>query len=145
VALFTKRDRIAIGIIMILIVAGWAVRYFIGRATAPEPVVIHSAVPLPAAFVSPETTGVASLPLAAPLDLNTATAGELAGLPLIGPAKAAAIIAYREVHGPFRRVDDITDVPGIGPATLARIRSGIAIAPSSDKPEPADSTVSYEK
>jgi competence protein ComEA len=52
----------------------------------------------------------------------------------IGPAKAAAIVEHRRVHGPFRTVDQLVNVKGIGPATLelnrARIMVGAAPAPA---------------
>ena len=60
-----------------------------------------------------------------PLDLNRATAGELTGLPGIGPARAAAIVRWRETHGPFRRAEDLLAVPGIGPGTVERLRGRV--------------------
>ena len=57
------------------------------------------------------------------MDLNRATAGELESLPGIGPALARRIISFREDHGPFRTLDDLVQVPGIGPKVLADIRS----------------------
>ena len=62
-----------------------------------------------------------------PVDLNTANATELDALPGVGPATAAAIIAYRRQHGPFQRVDDLADVAGIGPAKLAQIRPHVRV------------------
>ncbi len=58
----------------------------------------------------------------APVDLNRATLAELDTLPGVGPATATAIIAWRDEHGRFRRVDDLLEVPGIGPARLERLR-----------------------
>jgi competence protein ComEA len=60
---------------------------------------------------------------AAPLDLNHASAGELDRLPGIGPAKAQAIVAYRDSHGPFRSGADLAGVPGIGPSLAARLQN----------------------
>lgn len=59
---------------------------------------------------------------AAPIDLNTATADELDGLPGVGPSTAAAILEYRDRSGPFRAVDDLDQVAGIGPTRLERLR-----------------------
>ena len=57
------------------------------------------------------------------VNINTAGASELEALPGIGPALAARIVEYRDGHGPFASVDDLTDVPGIGPAKLEALRS----------------------
>lgn len=59
--------------------------------------------------------------LAAPLDVNTASAAELEALPGVGPVRAQAIVDHRAAHGPFDDLDDLDDVPGIGPATLANL------------------------
>lgn len=57
------------------------------------------------------------------LDINSASVQLLAErLPGIGPVKARAIVAYREEHGSFATIDALTDVRGIGPATLEKIR-----------------------
>ena len=57
-----------------------------------------------------------------PIDLNAATAEELDSLPGVGPATAAAILAYREQNGPFASVEDLLDVRGIGDAKLEQLR-----------------------
>lgn len=56
------------------------------------------------------------------VNVNAATAPELAQLPGLGPATAARIIDHRRTHGPFRQPEDLLDVPGIGPATLEQMR-----------------------
>jgi len=56
------------------------------------------------------------------LDLNRASAADLEQLPGIGPAKAKAIVEHRERYGPFRSVDDLLNVKGIGPKLLERVR-----------------------
>lgn len=63
------------------------------------------------------------------LDLNRASTGDLERLPGIGPARARAIVRWREVHGRFRSVDDLLEVSGIGPATLERLRPLVAAGP----------------
>lgn len=57
------------------------------------------------------------------IDINAADAAELAAvLPGIGPSKARAIVEWRQANGPFRSVEQLLEVPGIGPATLQNIR-----------------------
>lgn len=56
------------------------------------------------------------------LDPNRARAQDLARLPGIGISVAQAIVGYREAEGAFSRTEDLLEVPGVGPATLARIR-----------------------
>lgn len=88
---------------------------------------------------------LAPLAWAGSININTATAAELEGLPGIGPSKAAAIVEYRTQNGPFASVDQLDNVAGIGPATLAGLRDaatvgdGTGAAPSTD-PAPAAST-----
>ncbi len=52
------------------------------------------------------------------ININTATAEQLIKLKRIGPKYAEKIIQYRETNGPFKAVEDITNVKGIGPKTV---------------------------
>jgi competence protein ComEA len=56
------------------------------------------------------------------VDLNDARRAELLQLPGVGPSLAARIEEYRQKNGAFRSVDDLRNVPGIGPTTLERLR-----------------------
>ena len=58
--------------------------------------------------------------------LASATAEQLAALDGIGPALAARIVAYRQQHGGFHSVDELGDVPGIGPVKLEALRGHVA-------------------
>lgn len=59
------------------------------------------------------------------VDINSANVQELMTIPGIGPSKAAAIIQYREEHGPFGSPDAITEVSGIGQKTFEKLESFI--------------------
>jgi competence protein ComEA len=59
------------------------------------------------------------------IDINTADARTLERLPGIGPKTAEAIIRYREQEGPFRCVEDLLSVKGIGPAKLEAIKDQV--------------------
>lgn len=67
------------------------------------------------------------------IDINSASAGELERLPGIGPAKSTAIVQYRERAGPFASVDQLTEVSGIGPKTLEKIRNYVAVGGQSGR------------
>jgi len=122
-ALFTKGDRIAIAFIAVLILTGWGIRLALHRSEEADDIrVIRNAIKLPASL---DTLAVEFEDIYSPVDINNANASELETLPLIGSVKAAAIIDYREEHGPFLETEDIMKVPGIGPATYEKIKKQI--------------------
>jgi competence protein ComEA len=75
-----------------------------------------------AAGTAGATTGAASGTAGGKIDLNTATAEQLDTLPGVGPATAQKIVADRTANGPFRSVEDLLRVPGIGPAKLEALK-----------------------
>jgi len=56
------------------------------------------------------------------VDVNRADWPEMLQLPGLGKTLARRVLSERRQHGPFRDVDDLVRVPGIGPKTLERIR-----------------------
>lgn len=69
-----------------------------------------------------ETAGVS----AALVNINTASSAELQRLPGVGPSRAQAIIAQRE-RRPFRRIEEIMRVKGIGRATFRELRPRLTV------------------
>ncbi len=67
--------------------------------------------------------------LIGPVDINRATIEELSALPGIGTKTANDITAYRQLNGPFRNLEDIMNVKGIGRKTYEEIKTLIAIGP----------------
>lgn len=61
------------------------------------------------------------------VNINTAGADELASLPGIGPALAKRIIDYRTQNGPFKRIDDLIAVKGLGSKMLDKIRQRLSV------------------
>lgn len=79
----------------------------------------------PAPLPSPTSGGPGGGGIGAPpavVNLNTATGEQLDTLRGVGPATASAIIEWRTNNGPFKTVDDLEQVPGIGPAKLEQLR-----------------------
>jgi competence protein ComEA len=62
------------------------------------------------------------------LDLNTATQEELVALPGLGPTKAQAIIDYRNAH-PFKTIDEVRNVRGIGDHLYESLKGKITVGP----------------
>jgi len=76
--------------------------------------------------------------LAGPVNLNSADAATLAKeLDGIGPAKAQAIVEYRQKNGPFRSAEDLLKVDGIGDKVLEQNRSNIRLNGGAAAPAPA--------
>ncbi len=65
------------------------------------------------------------------LDVNRATRAELRLIPGIGDSLAQRVIDQRERNGPFKSVDDLRQVSGIGPKTLERVRPHLFVAADS--------------
>jgi len=63
----------------------------------------------------------------APVNLNTATAEELDTLPGVGPVTAQSILDWRAQNGAFTSVQDLLEVDGIGPATLAKLSPHVTV------------------
>lgn len=104
----------------VLFTAGW---FFAGQ-TESEPYTVtvqQAAVSDASSAAQPETADTQqpdSLLEGERIPVNTADVYELDRLPGIGPAKAQAIVTYREEHGPFQSTEELLEVSGIGQATL---------------------------
>ena len=97
------------------------------------PTTVASVVPGASQPAATSVAGPAGEPLSATtvpatkVNINTATAAELDTLPGIGPTTARAIIDHRRTKGPFRRVEDLMNVAGIGPTRFARIKPLVSV------------------
>jgi competence protein ComEA len=79
----------------------------------------------------------ASADSARPVNINTASASELAAINGLGEVKAKAIVAYREQKGPFKSVDELKDVKGIGEHMLAKLRPQVTLGAAAEAPSGA--------
>jgi competence ComEA-like helix-hairpin-helix protein len=90
------------------------------------------------------SVGVLILCLSAPLargeeipkiDLNKATLSQLNGLPGIGPVIAERILELREKSGPFKRIEDLMNIRGIGEKKFLKLKDLITIKPPKQESE----------
>lgn len=83
---------------------------------------------------------------ATPVNINTADAETIAkSLDGIGLAKAKAIVAFRDEHGPFKSVADLEQVKGIGAATLERNHDAILLSGEGAKADAAPAKPKHAK
>jgi len=61
------------------------------------------------------------------VSINSATLEELMRLSGIGEAKAKDIIEYRNANGPFKKIEDLMEIPGIGESIFAKIKENITL------------------
>lgn len=66
------------------------------------------------------------------VNLNNASAADLERLPGIGPATAARIVEYRQKNGAFKKIEDLMNVRGIGEKTFLSLKPLITVAPPKD-------------
>ncbi|MEM0913646.1 MAG: helix-hairpin-helix domain-containing protein [Planctomycetota bacterium] len=95
----------------------WAVALVVGVLVVAG--ATRLARPVDREMLVPEPTGYR-------LSINIASAGELEALPGVGPALASAIVAHRDVDGPFANPAALQAVSGIGPKTAARVELWVA-------------------
>ena len=106
------------GILLYQVFFQGPVIYQKSREDRPESSVFSSSEPEPSASSDTAVTLI---------NLNTATAEELDTLPGIGPARAQAIITYREEQGEFYTIEQVMEVDGIGEGIFEQIREFITV------------------
>lgn len=78
--------------------------------------------------------GMMVFPVFAAVNINTATQSELESVKGLGPAKAKAIIAYREANGAFKSVDELDKVKGFGKSSIDKLRGDLSTEADKAKP-----------
>ena len=72
-----------------------------------------------------------------PININTASVAELDALPGIGAKTAALIIEYRQKNGPFKKIEELMNVRGVGEKNFLKLRTQISVgAPKADRAVP---------
>ncbi|HEX9727600.1 MAG TPA: ComEA family DNA-binding protein [Gemmatimonadales bacterium] len=136
-----RSDHRAAALLVTLAALGVVVRWVVAVPGAPGAVGYRSDVgvrtPLDSVAARAEA---ASRPLgpAEVIDPNTASASELMRLPRVGAGLAARIVTHRETRGPFRTLDEIGAVPGIGQAVLDAIQPHVRLPVAGARPRKAE-------
>jgi competence protein ComEA len=75
---------------------------------------------------SPARAGAALVP-GATVNINTASAAELDALPGIGAKTAALIVEYRQKNGPFKKIEELMNVRGVGEKNFLKLKAQITV------------------
>ena len=62
------------------------------------------------------------------VNLNSATAAQIASLPGIGPKTADLVVQYRQKNGPFKKIEEIMNVRGVGEKSFLKIKDRLSVA-----------------
>ena len=101
--------------VLTLVVFAVAIAALPGSAAAQEkPAAASKAVARPA--------------IAGPINVNTASASDFEGLPGIGPAMAARIVEYRQKNGPFKKLEDLMNVRGLGEKNFLKLKPQLTLS-----------------
>jgi competence ComEA-like helix-hairpin-helix protein len=101
-------------------------------------VVAPLALALALLLAGPAALAAKKKPPLRPINLNTATSAELQQVPGIGPSTADKILKMRKSYGPFKSVDDLRAIKGIGPKRLEKMRRYLTVStPTTAKKPPA--------
>jgi competence protein ComEA len=82
-------------------------------------------------------TAAKASPAAGVVNLNTASAADLEGLPGIGAKTAARIIEYRQKNGPFKKIEELMNVRGVGEKNFLKLKPQISVAAKAEGATPA--------
>ncbi len=147
----TRRETHALAFVLLFLAAGLGIRHVRYHLIPYDPAYYAEIDRLVAAAPTGEDSSAAA-PLLLPADMgmtptdsleqpmkpptagalrvniNTATAAELERLPRIGPKTAERIVAFRETNGPFRRVEDLMLIRGIGEKTFEGLRAYVVVS-----------------
>ena len=88
-----------------------------------------------AAAQQPKATPLVEKP-ATVVNLNTATVADLEQLPGVGPTTAARIVEYRVKRGPFKKIEELMNVQGIGEKSFLKLKAQITVASPNATPAP---------
>jgi competence protein ComEA len=133
----TRHEGLAVLTLAGLFLLGLTVRHVQEQQTPPlatDSLVVQSTADAASQSAS-ESAPPATSPTPSaetPLNVNTASRDALKALPGIGPVLSKRIEAYRSSQRPFRHVDELTRVSGIGPKTLETLRPMVRVTASSD-------------
>lgn len=124
-----KKPAVGVLVLLTSVFAAFTAGFFVGRHLNRAPVRIWQPA-VQDEDLTTESDNQDTFPIMEPIfaetppqivNINTATVQDLENLPGIGPVMAQRIVDYRDAHGPFQTVEELTKVKGIGENKLEEL------------------------
>jgi competence ComEA-like helix-hairpin-helix protein len=123
---FTKNEQKILLFLAVLFVSGTAIKIY-RAAIAPPHDTSYDYRDSDSVFAARSVPAAPSSLRQQPVNINTAGIEELDGLPGVGPAMARQIVEYRTNHGPFKSLQELRSIKGMGPKKLEKLQPMVTV------------------
>ena len=124
--MFTKKEKNIILIVALILLLG-AVGFVVRKVIKKQRVLRSSDISMKDTFQREDESRKESKIPTEPVNVNTAGLMEIEALPFLGMERSKDIIEYRDKNGPFKSLDELTNISGIGPKTLEKLKPLITL------------------
>ena len=124
--MFTKKEKNIILIVALILLLG-AVGFVVRKVIKKQRVLRSSDISMKDTFQREDESREESKIPTEPVNINTAGLMEIETLPFLGMERSKDIIEYRDKNGPFKSLDELTNISGIGPKTLDKLKPLITL------------------
>ena len=124
--MFTKKEKNIILVVALILLLG-AVGFVIRKVINKQRILRSSDIKMKNTFQREDENREESTLPDKPVNINTAGLMEFEALPYLGMERSKDIIEYRDKNGPFKSLDELTNISGIGPKTLDKLKPLITL------------------
>jgi len=124
--MFTKKEKNIILVVALILLLG-AVGFVVRKVIKKQRVLRSSDISMKDTFQREDESREESKIPTEPVNINTAGLMEIEALPFLGMERSKDIIEYRDKNGPFKSLNELTNISGIGPKTLEKLKPLITL------------------
>ncbi len=124
--MFTKKEKNIILVVALILLLG-AVGFVVRKVIKKQRVLRSTDINMKDTFQREDESREESTFPTEPVNINTAGLMEIEALPFLGLERSKDIIEYRDKNGPFKSLDELTNISGIGPKTLDKLKPLITL------------------
>jgi comEA protein len=124
--MFTKKEKNIILVVALILLLG-AVGFVVRKVIKKQRVLRSADINMKDTFQREDESRKESTFPTEPVNINTAGLMEIEALPFLGLKRSKDIIEYRDKNGPFKSLDELINISGIGPKTLDKLKPLITL------------------